>query len=102
MRFVLPNFGFLLTVLAIVRSDREVEDAGVWRSSDGGGTWSRVHPFPRPGGGPPAAGQLVWAPGTANLVYAAGSSSLAVSRTPGRLRRRHAERAVSGRHPEPV
>ena len=52
VRFVLPNFGYLLTVLAIARSDREIEDAGIWRSSDGGGTWSPVHSFPRPGGSP--------------------------------------------------
>ncbi len=83
VRFVLPNFGFLLTVLAIARSDRELDDAGVWRSSDGGGTWSRVHSFPRSGAGPPAAGQLVWAPGTAHLVFAAGQDSLAVSRDAG-------------------
>ena len=83
LRFVLPNFGYLLTVLAIARSDREIEDAGIWRSTDGGGTWSPVHSFPRPGGGPPAAGQLVWVPGTAHLVFAAGENSLAVSRDAG-------------------
>jgi hypothetical protein len=83
VRFVLPNFGFGLTVLAIARSDRELDDAGVWRSSDGGGTWSRVHSFPRSGPGPPAAGQLVWAPGTAHLVFAAGQDSLAFSRDAG-------------------
>ena len=83
VRFVLPNFGYLLTVLAIARSDREIQDAGVWRSSDGGGTWSLVHSFPRQGGGPPAAGQLVWAQGTAHLVFAAGQTSLAVSRDAG-------------------
>src|SRR6185503_8724941 len=77
IRFVLPNFGFLPTILALVTTDREAQEAGVWRSSDGGGTWSRVHPFARP------AGQLVWAPGSANLVYAAGSSSLAVSTDAG-------------------
>ena len=82
-RFALPNFGYLLTVLAIVRSDREIQDAGIWRSSDGGATWSLVHSFPRTGGGPPAAGQLVWAPGTAHLVFAAGQNSLAVSRDAG-------------------
>ncbi len=82
LRFVLPNFGYLLTVLAIARSDREIEDAGIWRSTDGGGTWSPVHSFPRPGGGPPAAGQLVWAPGTAHLVFAAGENSLGCQ--PGR------------------
>ncbi len=82
-KFVLSNFGYLLTVLAIARSDREIEDAGIWRSTNGGGTWSPVHSFPRPGGGPPAAGQLVWAIGTAHLVFAAGENSLAVSQDAG-------------------
>ena len=83
VRFVLANFSHLLTVLAIVRSDREVDDAGIWRSTNGGGTWSPVHSFPRPGGRPPAAGQLVWTPGSAHLVFAAGQDSLAVSRDAG-------------------
>jgi photosystem II stability/assembly factor-like uncharacterized protein len=80
-RLVLPNFGAEATVLAMVKCDRESQDAGIWRSSDRGATWTRVHAFPRF----PSqarlrdAGQLVWAPGTANLVYAAGGSSLAVS-----------------------
>jgi hypothetical protein len=80
-RLTLPNFGAGATVLAIVQSDRESQDAGVWRSSDRGANWMRVHAFPRSRGAArlPGAGQLVWAPGTANLVYAAGGSSLAVS-----------------------
>ena len=51
-RFVLPNFGYGLTVLAIARSDREIEDAGIWRSTDGGGTWSLVHSLPASGRAP--------------------------------------------------
>ena len=46
VRFVLSNFGCELTILAILQSDREFEDAGIWRSSDRGNNWSRVHPFP--------------------------------------------------------
>ena len=83
LRFVQPNFGHQRTVLALVRSDREVDDAGIWRSTNGGGTWSPVHSFPRPGGSPPAVGQLVWTPGSAHLVFAAGQDSLAVSRDAG-------------------
>ena len=81
VRFVLANFGCELTILALLQSDHLFEDAGIWRSSDRGNTWSRVHPFPRPAGTSVlgGAGQLVWAPGTANFVYAAGTSSLAVS-----------------------
>ena len=80
-QFVLPQFGFEITVLAMVQSDRQSLDAGVWRSTDRGQTWALAHMFPRNPGAArlPAAGQLVWAPGTANLVYAAGGSSLAIS-----------------------
>jgi hypothetical protein len=82
VRFVLPNFGNGLTVLALSRSDREANDAGVWRSTDCGSTWSLVYSFPRQGG-VPAAGQLIWAEGTAHLVFAAGQTSLGVSRDGG-------------------
>ena len=84
-RFVLPNFGFMHTVLAIAQGDREKTDGGVWRSSDSGRTWSRVHPFPRSQntGALANGGQLVWAPGTANYVFAAGGDSLAVSTDAG-------------------
>ena len=84
-RFVLPNFGFEVTVLALMRDDRDLNDAGIWRSSDRGRNWSLVHSFPR---GTNAAtlvnaGEIEWAPGTANYLYAAGGSSLAVSRDGG-------------------
>ena len=82
-RFVLANFGYEITVLAIVRSDREFQDSGIWRSSDRGRNWTRVHAFPPGAAGPPAAGQLVWAPGTGHIVLAAGSTALAVSRDGG-------------------
>jgi hypothetical protein len=79
-QFVLSHFGLELTVLALARCDLEFEDAGVWRSTDNGNTWSRVHTFPRGfGDALPGAGQLVWAPGTPNFVYAAGGTSLGVS-----------------------
>src|SRR5690349_17417578 len=84
-RFVLPNFGFEITVLALTRDDREDQDAGIWRSSDGGTNWSLVHSFPRKSGVATLvnAGEIEWAPGTANYVYAAGGSALAVSRDGG-------------------
>ena len=84
-RFVLPNFGCEFTVLAIMRCARETDDIGVWRSSDRGRTWSLVHRFPGSAGSPqlPTAGQLVWAPGTANFVYAAGGTALAASHDGG-------------------
>ena len=84
-RFVLPNFGYEATVLALVRDDREAQDAGIWRSSDRGRTWNLVHPFPRTTGVAllPGAGEIEWAPGTANFVYAASGNALAVSRDAG-------------------
>src|SRR5690606_3811965 len=84
-RFVLPNFGYEVTVLALMRDDRELQDAGIWRSSDRGRNWQRVHPFPRGAtvAQLPGAGEIEWALGTANYVYAAGSSALAVSRDAG-------------------
>ena len=84
--FAPPFFGIDIIVLALVRNDRESNDAGIWRSSDRGQTWMQVHEFPR---GPNdtdglgAAGQLAWAPDTANVVYAAGGTALAVSRDAG-------------------
>ena len=44
------NFGFELTILALAAERPLFEDAGIWRSSDRGSNWSRVHPFPRPAG----------------------------------------------------
>jgi VCBS repeat protein len=82
---VLSAFGVDITVLALVRNDRELEDAGLWRSSDRGANWTFVHSFPRDSGEAQlaAAGQIVWASGTANVVYAAGGSALAVSHDAG-------------------
>ena len=55
--------------------------SGIWRSPDGGSTWTQVHKFP---GGLKSVGQLVWALGSDHLVYAAGGSSLAISRDAGK------------------
>jgi photosystem II stability/assembly factor-like uncharacterized protein len=46
------------TVLTITRNDREFGDRGIWRSTDRGNSWARVHRFPKG----EAVGQLVWAP----------------------------------------
>ncbi len=78
--FVLGNFGYLNTVLALLRNDRVVNGRGIWRSTDGGSNWSKVYAFP-PG---EAVGQIVWALGSDHLVYAAGGNALAISK-----RRRH-------------
>ena len=67
------------TLLAITRFDREQTDRGIWRSTDGGNNWTRVHQFPEH----EKVGQIVWAPGSDSLVYAAGGSALAVSQDGG-------------------
>ena len=77
--FVLANFGFGTTALAITRNDRVAGSRGIWRSSDGGSNWSKVHQFPAG----EAVGQLEWALGSDHLVYAAGGSSLAISKNGG-------------------
>jgi hypothetical protein len=79
------------TVLAITRFDREFDrksgDSGIWRSTDSGNNWARVHRFPQDTKAgqqiPPPAGQLVWAPGSDRLVFAAGGSALAISQDGG-------------------
>ena len=82
-------------VLAITRNDRSgassggagSSDSGIWRSTDGGSNWSLQHQFPKVSSGgmqvPPPAGQLVWAPGSDRLVYAAGGGVLSVARMAG-------------------
>jgi hypothetical protein len=73
--FVLPNFGYGNIVLALAVSDRAQDSRGLWRSTDGGSTWTRVHKF----SAILNLGQLQWALGSDHLVYAAGGSSLSVS-----------------------
>jgi hypothetical protein len=88
-QFVLPQFGFEITVLAMVQSDRQSLDAGVWRSTDRGQTWALAHMFPRNPGAArlPAAGQLVWARGrrtwcTPQAAAHWPSARMAVPRSP--------------------
>lgn len=77
--FVLANFGYGNTVLAITVNDRVAGSRGIWRSTDGGTNWAKVHQFPSG----ESAGQLQWALGSDHLVYAAGGSSLAISKDAG-------------------
>jgi hypothetical protein len=77
--FVLANFGYGMTVLALTVNDRVAGSRGIWRSSDGGASWAKVHDFPSG----EAMGQLQWALGSDHLVYAAGGSSLAISKNAG-------------------
>ncbi|HYW42128.1 MAG TPA: hypothetical protein VE959_04680 [Bryobacteraceae bacterium] len=80
--FVLANFGYGTIVLAITRNDRVTTSPGsrgIWRSTDGGATWTQVYQFPSV----EAVGQLQWALGSDHLVYAAGGSALAISKNAG-------------------
>jgi hypothetical protein len=67
------------TMLAMTKFDRESADRGIWRSTDEGNSWQRVHQFPAG----ETVGQFAWAPGSNQLVFAAGGSALAVSRDGG-------------------
>ena len=77
--FVLPNFGYGTIVLALVVADLAKDSRGLWRSTDGGSSWTRVHRFPATQN----LGQLQWALGSDHLVYAAGRSSVAISHDAG-------------------
>jgi hypothetical protein len=77
--FVLSNFGFGTIVLALTANDRSKGSRGLWRSTDWGTNWAQVHQFA------PSVnvGELQWARGSDHLVYAAGGSSLAISKDAG-------------------
>jgi hypothetical protein len=77
--FVLSNFGYGTVVLALVANDRLPDSRGLWRSTDWGGDWQRVHHFPDTVN----AGEIQWAAGNDHLIYVAGGSSLAISRDAG-------------------
>lgn len=82
--YKLANFGYETIVLALMSHDRTVGNdgkgsRGIWRSTDGGSTWTQSHRFD------PSEniGQLEWALGSDHLVYAAGGDSLVVSKDAG-------------------
>ena len=77
--YVLANFGFGLTVLALMANDLTVNSRGLWRSTDGGANWSQAYRF----AGAEILGQIEWAPGSDHLVYAVGSRHMIVSRDAG-------------------
>ena len=77
--FVLANYGYGTILLALIANDRTPGSRGLWRSTDWGRNWVQVHQFtPRVN-----LGELQWAQGSDHLVYAAGGSSLAISRDAG-------------------
>ena len=85
--FVLANFGYGTIVLALVANDVAAlavngpftGDRGLWRSTDWGVNWTQVHQFSTATN----VGQLEWALGSDHLVYAAGGSSVAISKDAG-------------------
>lgn len=64
------------------RDARVPPRSGIYRSTDGGTTWSRVHTFQR-GGVIGLASRLGFAPDDQQLVYAAGQFAVAISRDGG-------------------
>jgi photosystem II stability/assembly factor-like uncharacterized protein len=67
-------------VLAATTDDHRQEESlnGIYRSTNGGETWTRVHRFDCDGKGT-NAGQIVYAPDEPGLVFAAGGCTLAWS-----------------------
>ncbi|MFN2250784.1 MAG: DNRLRE domain-containing protein [Anaerolineae bacterium] len=72
----------LLIVAATGADKRTPSRSGLYRSTDGGATWSRVHQFFCGGQVQPAT-QVVLAPGDATTMYAVGGCSVAVSTNSG-------------------
>jgi hypothetical protein len=76
-----------LIILALMAFDQAtivnqvpvIGDRGIWRSADGGATWTHVHQFSPPTN----LGQLEWAQGSDHLVYASGGTSLGISQDAG-------------------
>ena len=77
--FVLANFGYGTIVLALTANDLAKGSRGLWRSTDWGSNSTQVHQFPTAVN----VGQLQWALGSDHLVYAAGGTSLAISKNAG-------------------
>jgi len=72
-----------LIVLAAAGEDRRSPSrAGIYRSIDGGVSWTRVHTF-RCGNQVMPATQVIFAPGDATTLYAAGGCAIAISETSG-------------------
>ena len=69
-------------VLAAVMSDLHTQSMnGIYRSMDGGNTWTLVKQFACSNNGP--VGQIVFAPDDSNLVYAAGGCAMGFSSNGG-------------------
>lgn len=67
-----------VVLVAVGKDPRAPSAVGIWRTADGGASWSRVHQFLQ-GTTVTQANCLSMAPDNANIVFAAGGSSLARS-----------------------
>ncbi len=67
-----------LVLVAVGKDARAPSEVGIWRSADGGATWTRVHQFLQ-GTAVVQANCLAMAPDSPDLVFAAGGISLARS-----------------------
>jgi hypothetical protein len=68
-----------LVFAAVGRDARRPAESGIWRSADGGASWTRVHQFVGAGATIEQANCLAMAPDDPNLVFCAGGLSLARS-----------------------
>ncbi|MGH9839377.1 MAG: hypothetical protein ACREEM_11400, partial [Blastocatellia bacterium] len=74
-----------IVLAAANRDTRVVPMNGIYRSTNGGDSWSLAHQFKCPGTvGDGLAGQIVFAPDDSNLAYAAGGCAIAISRDAGK------------------
>ena len=71
-----------LVLAATDRDHRNPSLAGIYRSTDGGATWTRVHTFICNGEVQPAT-QVRFAPDDSSLLYAAGGCAIAISHDHG-------------------
>src|SRR5262249_39115864 len=71
-----------LVLAATFRDGRAVSKIGVYRSTNGGDSWSLAHQFTCGGTGR-RVGQIVFAPDDPDLLYAAGGCAVAISHNGG-------------------
>jgi uncharacterized repeat protein (TIGR01451 family) len=72
-----------VVLAATFRDGRAVSKIGIYRSTNGGDSWSLAHQFTCFGVGGTEVGQIVFAPDNPDLLYAAGGCALAISHDGG-------------------
>jgi hypothetical protein len=73
-----------VVLAATGRDSRTPPTNGIYRSTDAGNTWQRVHAFRRPSGAVGTVGSLAVAPDDGRLVFAGGQFAVGVSTDGGR------------------